>query len=252
MSDPKSRKLSNLSFRDFGRLASDPELSKYERIGFFDRFREGKEELIFREIIRLMPSLLDSGKRIMDIGPGCSDLPVMLLELCAKQGHEIWLLDNQEMLDLLPENEKFHKWDLEYPSFSEAQLTELEGSLDTIICYSVFHYIFPVTPVHRFVDTSLRLLASGGSMLIADIPNFDKKNRFFASAEGRAFHKANQQDDSEPVLDTNTLHPDWIDDAVLAGIMQRVRSSGSEAYLLPQHPELPFANRRDDLLIIKR
>lgn len=253
MQDEKAKKLSNLSYRDFGRLAKDSELSRFEKIGFYDKFREGKEELIFRELLRLLPTLAGSSETIIDIGPGCSDLPGMLIEHCGRQQHSLVLFDNPEMLDLLPDAPFMRKLPLEFPlEVSEDTMEELSGKAGAIICYSVFHYIFPVCPLHRFIDASLRLLKPGGHMLIGDIPNFDKKNRFFMSEEGIAFHRANSGDDSLP--DTSHLkpHADWIDDAAIQDILMRVRSSGSEAYLLPQHPELPFAGRRDDLLIVKR
>ena len=38
-------------FEDFKQLASDASLSKYEKIGFPDSYRAGKEEAIFTDII---------------------------------------------------------------------------------------------------------------------------------------------------------------------------------------------------------
>ena len=44
---------------------------------------------------------------------------------------------------------------------------------------------------------------------------------------------------------------DGIDDTVIRALVDRANSMGCDAYLLPQDPELPMSNRRDDLLIIK-
>jgi hypothetical protein len=253
MQDDKAKKLSNLTYRDFGRLAQDSGLSRYEKIGFYDKFREGKEELIFDELLRLLPALSGSSETIIDIGPGCSDLPGMLIEQCRRQQHRLVLFDNPEMLNLLPQETFIRKLPQEYPlEVPENIIEEFTGKAGAIICYSVFHYIFPVCPLHRFIDVSLALLKPGGQMLIGDIPNFDKKNRFFMSNEGIAFHRANSGDNSLPDTAHLTPHTDWIDDAAIQDILMRVRSSGSEAYLLPQHPDLPFAGRRDDILIVKR
>ena len=38
-------------FEDFKNLANDPSLSKYEKIGFPDSYRAGKEEAIFHDIL---------------------------------------------------------------------------------------------------------------------------------------------------------------------------------------------------------
>lgn len=252
MPDDKTRKLANLGFDDFRRLARDPSLSQYERIGFLDQYREGKEALILTYWLARIPALGGTGRLVMDIGPGCSELPRMLAAHCAEHSHELILVDNPEMLEQLPDAPFVSKVAAEYPALPQDLLTELAGRLDVIICYSVFHYIFPVCPLHRFVDTSLHLLAPGGVMLVGDIPNFDKKNRFFGSPEGRAFHRANTGDETPPNVETYSPHVNWIDDAAIFDLMQRVRASGSESYLIPQDPELPFANRREDVLIVRR
>lgn len=251
MPEDQTKKLANLSFDDFRRLATNPSLSQNEKIGFLDRYREGAAAAIFSSLLSCLPTLRANGRLVMDIGPGCSELPRMLAAHCAEQSHQLILVDNPEMLEQLPDAPFIRKVAAEYPSLSNETLAELEGRVDVITCYSVFHYIFPVCPLHRFVDTSLRLLAPDGVMLVGDIPNFDKKNRFFSTSAGRAFHRENSGDGTLPNLDRG-LHVNWIDDAAVFDLMHRVRASGSESYLLPQDPSLPFANRREDLLIVRR
>src|SRR5690606_36364104 len=95
----------------------------------------------------------------------------------------------------------------------------------------------------------LGLLAPGGQALFGDIPNIAQRKRFFASATGVRFHQAFMQTDEAPEVHFNRLEPDQIDDAVLLGLMARARAAGFDAYVLPQAPELPFANRREDLLV---
>jgi len=46
----KIEKLSDLDFNKFKTLANDESLSRYEKIGFFNHFREGKEALIWEDI----------------------------------------------------------------------------------------------------------------------------------------------------------------------------------------------------------
>jgi hypothetical protein len=43
-----------------------------------------------------------------------------------------------------------------------------------------------------------------------------------------------------------------MDDTVIFSLMMRLRKFGCETYLLPQNPDLPMANRREDILIVKR
>ncbi|HEX8355321.1 MAG TPA: hypothetical protein VF611_20615, partial [Pyrinomonadaceae bacterium] len=79
------KRFADLTFDDFRRMAGDDALSPYERIGFPDSYREGKEEAIFEDIAAKLPALGGRGKVVLDVGPGCSGLPLMLVELCRRQ-----------------------------------------------------------------------------------------------------------------------------------------------------------------------
>ena len=54
-----------------------------------------------------------------------------------------------------------------------------------------------------------------------------------------------------PVVQFNQIEWDQIDDAILFGLVQRARVQGFDAYVLPQDPKLPMANRREDLFICR-
>ncbi|MGZ8997994.1 MAG: hypothetical protein ACXW2T_03960, partial [Allosphingosinicella sp.] len=84
------------------------------------------------------------------------------------------------------------------------------------------------------------------------IPNISKRKRFFSSPEGIAYHRAftgNPED--MPEVAFNHIQPHVIDDSVVLGLVNRVRLSGSDAYIVAQSPDLPMANRREDILIRK-
>lgn len=243
-------KFANLTFEDFRRLAEDKSLSKYERIGFPDSYRAGKEELIFADILRKVPNLTKPAATVLDIGPGCSDLPRMIIQGCQSAGSTLVLVDSAEMLSLLPDGEHVTKVEGRFPRCAPL-LAKYRGQVDAIVVYSVFHYIFVEENAWRFLDECLALLAEGGQLLIGDIPNVSKRRRFFASRAGVAFHRQFTGDDSDPEVRYNELDPDKIDDSVVLGLMQRARAEGFDAYLVPQSPDLPMANRREDLLVVR-
>jgi hypothetical protein len=85
--------------------------------------------------------------------------------------------------------------------------------------------------------------------LIGDIPNNSKRRRFFGSETGRAFHREFMKTDKDPVV--TFLEPDFnkINDAVLNSLVARAQEAGWNAYVVPQARELPFSNRRDDLIV---
>lgn len=249
MNKNKNR-FSNIAFEDFKKLAQDETLSKYERIGFPDSYRSGKEEIIFQDILAKLPALNDLKMNVLDIGPGCSDLPEMLIKLCRANAHSLTLIDSVEMLAHLPDGKNIHKVAALYPICPEV-ISDLKGKVDVILCYSVLHYILIDVAFFRFLDVSLSLLAPGGHFLIGDIPNIAKRKRFFASETGIRFHQEFMKTEETPSVTFNQIEHDQVDDAVVFALLQRARAQGFDAYVLPQNSNLPMANRREDILIVR-
>jgi hypothetical protein len=248
MASPNS--FSNIGFEDFRRLAADQSLTKYERIGFPDSYRQGFEAAIFSDICQKLTNLEGNKKLIVDIGPGCSDLPTMLIDLCRERDHKLTLVDSKEMLDQLPDEPFIEKFAALYPNCPEL-IAQHQGAVDVILCYSVLHYVLVDTAFFRFLDISLSLLAPGGQMLIGDIPNISKRKRFFASESGVRFHQEFMKTTELPNVEFNQIEHDQIDDAIVLALLQRARVQGFDAYVLPQNSALPMANRREDILITR-
>lgn len=237
-------------FEDFRVLAKDQSLSKYEKIGFPNSFRASKEGLIFQDICSKLPHILSLDKVILDIGPGCSEIPLMLMDLCEKNKHHLLFADCEEMLRLLPSRSGISKFPGFFPS-SAPDIVSSVGRVDAILCYSVFHYIYVDIDYFLFLDVCLDLLNDGGQILLGDIPNLDKRNRFFSSKNGISFHQAYMNTADMPKLVINSAELNAIDEKVLDGIVGYARSRGCDAYIVPQPEFLPMANRRDDLIIRK-
>jgi hypothetical protein len=247
--NPHSR-FEHLTYTDFRHLAADPTLSRYEKIGFPNSYRSGKEEAIFADIVVKLPGLSRPGRVILDIGPGCSDLPHMVIGTCRDCGHTLLLADSAEMLAHLPDEPFIEKHACYFPD-CPGLFDRYRGRIDVIIAYSVLHYIFVEGNVFTFLDKALQLLAPGGEMLIGDIPNVSKRKRFFATPAGTAFHRQFTGRDEDPTVEHLQVEDGKIDDGVLLGLILRARAAGCDAYLLPQPDELPLANRREDLLVRK-
>ncbi|MDQ3936313.1 MAG: class I SAM-dependent methyltransferase [Actinomycetota bacterium] len=233
------------TFDDFRALATDDSLSQYEKIGFPDSYREGAEEAIVEDIAAKLPALGGERNRFLDIGPGCSRLPRMLIELCARRGHRAVLVDSPEMLAQLPDAPNVEKLPGAFPE------TRPAGPFDAILAYSVVHYVFAEGDVHAFLDRALELLAPGGALLVGDIPNVSKRARFLRSPAGLEFHRQLMDTDQPPPAHLTNPEPGQIDDAVVLGLAARARDSGFDAYVVPLRPDLPLANRREDLLVTR-
>lgn len=240
----------NLTFDDFRRMAADTSLSCHEKVGFPDSYRAGKEESIFRDIMGKLPQLERPQQLVLDIGPGCSGLASTLIDHCRERGTTLLLVDSEEMLGHLPEREHVRKYAALYPKCPEL-FAEYTGRVHAILVYSVLQYVFAEGNVFDFLDRSLELLAPGGAMLLGDIPNVSKRKRFFSSAAGAACHRQFTGRDEAPTVLFNRIEAAKIDDAVVVALLLRCRAAGYDAYLVPQAPDLPMANRREDMLIIR-
>jgi hypothetical protein len=240
-----------LTFDGFRELATAEGLSRFERIGFPDSYRDGYETAIFRDICAKLTNLGGRGRMVFDIGCGCSELPLLLADLCRRQGHEPVLCDSAEMLSHLPDELLVRTAAGRFPADVEGLIAEYAGRVDVILVYSVLQYVFVEGSMFDFVDACLSLLAPGGQLLIGDVPNTSKRKRFFASAAGIRHHQAFTGSDEIPVVAFNTVDRSKIDDAVVLAILGRARAAGFDAYVVPQSPELPMANRREDLLIVR-
>ena len=142
----------NLDYDAFRALAGDPSLSRHEKVGFPDSYRQGKEEAIFRDVVAKMGSLQRHGARVIEIGPGCSQMPVMLAGRCVELGGELMWVDSAEMLALLPDAPHVCKLPGRFPQALQPRMHELAGAVDAIVAYSVVQYVFAEGNVFQFLD----------------------------------------------------------------------------------------------------
>ena len=227
-------------------MAGDESLSPSERIGFPDEYREGAEEAILADIVRKVPALSRETARILDIGPGSSELARKTIEHCTSHGYDLVMVDSEEMLSRLPDAEGLTKVAARFP---EAPQLLAGDPFDGVIVYSVLQHVFVDGDLRGFVEAATGLLAHGGTALFGDVPNGSKLRRFLSSPAGAEFHRAYSGRDEDP--DLEGIEEGRIDDELLLELIRSARGSGLDAYLLPQPDALPMANRREDLLVYK-
>lgn len=240
----------NLNFERFRELAKDNSISNHVKVGFPDEYREGKEELIFSDIKTKLKLLNKTKQTVLEIGPGCSGLPLLLSDLCNKNSSKLLFVDSSEMLDLLPNDEWIDKYPGYYPNIS-GFFDKYNQSVNVILAYSVIQYIFLEGNLWDFLDRSLSLLAPGGEMLLGDIPNITMRKRFFSSDAGIKCHHEFTGKKEQPEIFFNNIEIGQIDDSVIYSLISRARSQGFHAWVIPQARDLPMANRREDILIVR-
>jgi 2-polyprenyl-3-methyl-5-hydroxy-6-metoxy-1,4-benzoquinol methylase len=239
----------DITYESFRRRALDPTLTVHEKVGFPDGYREGKEGVIFDDVDAKLTRLLLREQVVVDIGAGCGELARLMMERCAENGHRLFQVDSPEMLALLPEAPHAERVAGRFPDDCDEFLDQLRGQADCVLAYGVLPCVFVESNVFEFVDRALELLAEGGQLLLADLPNLSKRKRFFASEAGVRFHQEFMETAERPDVAFNVLEPGAFDDAVVLAIVSRCRSAGFDAYVVPQRKGLPFANRREDILV---
>jgi hypothetical protein len=248
--DPKIAKINfdDLSFEKFRSLANNDSLSRHEKVGFPDSYREGKEPIIFSDLVSKMRSLEKNNLVALEIGPGCSRLPLMLADHCLKKNGVLHFIDSEEMLKYLPSDKHIHKWPGCFPNIPSL-FEKMNNKVDSIVVYSVIQYVFSDGNLWEFVDRCLSLLSEGGELFLGDIPNTSMRKRFFRSNAGLKTHQEFSGQIDALNVEFNILETGRIDDAVVFGILARARSSGFHSWVLPQGGGLPMENRREDILI---
>lgn len=243
-------RFATLDYEGFRRLAKEPGLTPNERIGFPDSYRAGKDEAIWADIVRKVPTIeAKRGLKLLDVGPGCAKLPRLLAETARHQGHSVVFVDSAEMLEQLTDLPEVEKVAGFFPGELGDFIDAHRNRFDVIVSYSVMHYAFVDTSIFDFVDACLQLLAPGGWLMLGDLPNASMRKRFFASEAGKAFHKQFMKTDEDPSVQFNVIERGILDDSVVLALLMRGRAAGFDAWVLPQGADLPMGNRREDLLI---
>jgi 2-polyprenyl-3-methyl-5-hydroxy-6-metoxy-1,4-benzoquinol methylase len=244
----ESARFSRLGFDRFREMALDPSLTEVEKMGGARGHREGYDDAIWASFHELLPALAGTGARVLDIGSGCGEIARRLIALAERNGHRLTMVDHAEMLDQLPASAAVERVAGRFP---DAMAQAGEGGFDVVLAYSVLHIVAVDSNPFAFLDAAMARLAPGGRLLVGDVPNFSKLRRFLDSAAGAAFHRAYMRTDEPPQVAAFAPATDRIDDGLLVGLMLRARLAGFDAYLLPQPPGLAFANRREDLLVVR-
>ncbi len=135
--------------------------------------------------------------------------------------------------------------------------TSPQEKFDAILVYSVLHALTSESEIINFVNAAAALLKPGGRLLLGDLPNTDKKDRFLSSSQGKSFSKewekrmtAARQEQGQGTH-TPPVGGYFMNDSVILRILAALRDQKLNSYIYPQSPDLPFGHTREDILAIK-
>ncbi len=236
--------MSTVSFENYGRRAGAG-LSYTEKAGRHN-FQRGAESLILDDVVaKLRPGPDDD---LLEIGCGAGNLLIPLsfrVNACVGIDHPGCIADLRKR-------------------FSDPRMSALEGNFldmrvegtfSLILIYSVVHLLSDLDEVTQFIDKAITLLRPGGRLLVGDIPNEDRMRRFLATSRGHevtAEYRRLQADTASPNSGFQAQRDSrvvTIREQDIVDIASRLRSSGHDAFLLPQPTALPFGYTREDLLV---
>ena len=241
---------SELSYEKFRKLAQKEDISDSNKVGFPDSYREGKEELILKDMLSKVNLLEKQNQNILEIGPGCSDLPKKLIAILLAKQSEITIIDSEEMLRFLPNKKGIIKKFGTFPNQFNDFISKKKSFFNVIILYSVLQYIHNEQNIWEFLDASLSMLSDNGILFLGDIPNKSMKERFLSSKDGNLFKERFSQNNYAEVKNKKDLSKE-IDDELVIKILLKSRMLGFHAWVVPQNEELTFSNRREDIIIKK-
>jgi hypothetical protein len=237
-----------LRFDDYQQTARNEALTPNERSGFPEHYRQGAESAIIKDIVAKLPALTGERLMVADIGCGATPLTLAIGELCRTHGHELLLVDGAEVLAQLPNRPGVTKLASRFPELA-ANHEQLSGRYDAVIVYSVIQVTFLEGSTCPLCDALLGLLLPRRTG-----PDRGPPEPVAApSVSGRRCRTRLSPrvhlDDEEPDLSWPALPAPEPDDAVVIGLLSRARAAGSHAWVMPQAPGLPMANRREDLVL---
>ncbi len=210
-------------------------------------FQKGEMKRIVPEILNILD--LKPNESLLDIGCNCGDITIPLSFMC----------DKVTVIDGIGAIERLKQRTSDYDNFTYIEgdflTTDMSGSYDCILAYSVLMYIESFEDKLEFILKAAGLLKSGGRLLVGDIVNNDRKRRFDNSEKGKEIGKIYRENlenlTQEDIIKLEHDKPveNILSDVQLMKILYKVREMGYESYLLPQNIQLPFGYTRDDILI---
>lgn len=247
-----------VDFEFFKGRATRDDLSPDERSGFQARHRDNKSPVTAEDILQKLGPSLQEGSTLIDIGCGCSALTTELISRTSQVGLDLILVDSEEVLAALGDTPDHVTTSAHRFPDDLAFLDQFRGRSSAVLMYSVIQCVGREQKPIDLLLTATELLSSQGRLLVGDIPNQSKKNRYLSSEFGQRFNSEWQQaigvENLKGLADSppqNSSFSHSFDDHALLEIITRIRESGHEAYILPQPEGLAMNWTREDLLIFK-
>ncbi|OUU22476.1 MAG: hypothetical protein CBB97_14990 [Candidatus Endolissoclinum sp. TMED37] len=196
--------------------------------------------------------LLNKNDNVLDIGCGSGDVALHI----SKDVNTITVCDHRNLIQRLKKINK--EKNFKYVPVSFLDFNFGDNKYSKILIYSVVQTFSTREELFKVLSKIKDLLLEGGRILIGDIPNNDKLNRFLSTKRGEIFsnqwqklkkeNNLNEVEVTKFVSNENTSDID-LNDKLIFDILKYFRESGFNSYLLEQKHNLPFGNSREDIIV---
>lgn len=225
------------------------EMSDTERAGRYGEQIEGEKVTVLDIVEKLKLSPPDT---FLDIGSGPGNFLIPISFLVA----HATAMDNAGAMGRAKARFPAENVDYLVGSFPDVRP---DKTYSKVLIYSVLHCLGSLDQVRTFVFAALDCLEDGGRLLLGDLPNSNLKARFLKSDAGQKFDAEWRASRRPPVKAVSEFHARMaessmigtFDDAFLLSLLGEIRGKGFHAYLVPQGPDMPFGNTREDIVVVK-
>lgn len=214
-------------------------------------FQKKSEQYLLRYLLEKLS--LSPDDDVLEIGCGAGNLLIPLSFFV----HSITGIDHKKLLAQLKNRVPKDSGTMTLIP-GEFLTAKMRGTFSKILIYSVIHYLRDEDEVLAFIRKAARLLRSGGTLLIGDIPNADMKARFLATKRGKSFSaewqkKAGREHKKNPFLNqpVTTAPLVTIDDALTKKIVTMLEGPHMRARRVRQPETMSFGYTREDIIVEK-
>ena len=213
-------------------------------------FQSDSELLIPDDIKKKL--ILERSDDVLDIGCGSGNIAIQI----SKEVNSISVCDHPNLIKRLKRINKRKNFKYIPSSFLDFNFGNQKFS--KILIYSVLQTFSTRDELFNVLSKMKNLLSKGGRILIGDLPNTDKLNRFNSTERGKTFNiewnklkennKLDQAEVAKFVSKDDISNIDFNDQLVL-DILKFYRKFNFNSYLLEQKHNLPFGNSREDIVV---
>ena len=219
--------------------------------------RPGVFKLTMADIDRKIT--LQKTDSVLDLGGGCGQLTELLAVRCGS----VVLCDGAaSVLETAQRQLQTHS----NVSYVQADITKLplpfgDSQFDTVICYSVVHYLQSMAQFAALLDELLRIVKPGGKILVGDMPLVDRYQKNLAEREKNKVRKIllnlryrMKRGATQFLYKRKGLDPSQVSGMRYdrQAVLEVLNQKGLEKFeFIEQDRRLPSADSREDLLIVK-